>query len=154
MLHNVFNSFFLFGTTLDISLAKRYFWTVLYTFLYASGVCFVLFPGFWKRKKTLFLSLVPVKSFQKTFQRKFLGFVTSSRSEVVRSRQNPPSHLPEWERFLTTLAPCSSGRPAYEACCRLETRQKSTNPELGHDRGVGGSFYFTALFWTSSKSSM
>lgn len=116
--------------------------------------CFILFPGFWKRKKTLFLSLVPVKSFQKTFQRKFLGFVTSSRSEVVRSRQNPPSHLPEWERFLTTLAPCSSGRPAYEACCRLKTCQKSTNPELGHDRGVGGSFYFTALFWTSSKSSM
>lgn len=98
-----------------------------------SLLCFIvfympLFPfflGFWRRKKILFLSLVPVKSFQKTFQRKFLGSVTSSRSEVVRSSQNPPSHLPEWEKFLTTLAPCSSGRPAYEACCRSKTRQKA-----------------------------
>lgn len=107
---------------------------------------FVCFPlGCWKRKKVLFLSLVPVKSFQKTFQRKFLGSVTSSRSEVVKSHQNPLSHLPEWERFLTTLAPCSFGRLAYEARCRSKTRQKSTSPELGHGRRAGGSFYFTAL---------
>lgn len=98
-----------------------------------SAMCFIvfyisLFPfflGFWKRKKILFLSLVPVKSFQKTFQRKFLGSVTSSRSEVVRSSQNPPSHPPEWGKFLTTLAPCSSGRPAYEACCRSKTHEKA-----------------------------
>lgn len=122
-------------------------------------MCFIVFyiplfcfsPGSWKRKKILFLSPVPVKSFQKTFQRKFLGSVTSWRSEVVRSRQNLPSHLPGWERCLTTSAPCSCGRPAYEACCRSKTRPKSTSPELGHDRGVGGSLCFTAFFSTGSK---
>lgn len=148
MLHSSVNTFFTWlhiGTT---SFKEAFFWMCI-TVFYIPVFCFS--PDFWKRKKILFLSLVPVKSFQKTFQRKFLGSVTSWRSKVLRSRQNLPSHLPEWERCPTTSAPCSSGRPAYEACCRSKTCQKSTSPELGHDRGVGGSLCFTAFFWTGSK---
>lgn len=134
--------FFIWDHTGPISFKEMCLYSFKFFIFLSPSVSFFFFSffsGFWKRKKILFLSLVPVKSFQKTFQRKFLGSVTSSRSEVVRNSQNPPSHLPEWEKFLTTLAPCSSGRLAYEACCRSKTHQKSTSPELGHDRGVGGS---------------
>lgn len=121
MLGNSVNSFFFVAHR--IHLFQRGISGMVFTVFYIPLFCFS--PGFWKRKKTLFLSLVPVKSFQKTFQRKFLGSVTSWRSEVLRSRQNLPSHLPEWERCRTTSAPCSSGRPAYEACCRSKTRPKA-----------------------------